>query len=417
MPNWMQFLFPIPPIIALFWSMMLFLRKERLNAHRIMAALMLLFVVAYILFLNYFNPKSSYVSGIFYTAVALCVPVLHYMFFRSVTTLEGVRNKDYLFFIPAAIQFIGTWATYLLMGSDEGYRFYHDFICGMGTPRPDESAIWKFSEFFGFYYFRAILTLVAVVMIFLSFKQMNNYHKLLSNHYANTAGRERNIWFVGIGFVCSLLPFIPLMAVPFYEIRDNFGLLIFSLIFVTLSIFFTGFYAYRIRFSAEDLQKNLEKAKETEVKKPNEVKGVRADELNDIYLVITQARLRKLVEEKYCLRPDITITSLAAALRTDHVFLSDVIAKTYNGASFAQFIHNQRAIEAKRLMNDLIRSGEYDAAASRDMRKRILEDVGMQCGYTSLNSFSHYFEEIAGVTPTEYMAGGGTQAQDASKKA
>lgn len=101
-------------------------------------------------------------------------------------------------------------------------------------------------------------------------------------------------------------------------------------------------------------------------------------------------RLDKLVlESKFYLNDDASLSSLAEALHTSTHHLSQVLNES-KGISFQELISQNRIREARRLLKD------------EDLQQTKVENIAAMVGYNSKSAFNTAFKRHTGMTPSEF---------------
>lgn len=91
--------------------------------------------------------------------------------------------------------------------------------------------------------------------------------------------------------------------------------------------------------------------------------------------------------EKPYRNPDFKLLDLRAVLPMNRTYLSQFINDTY-GCSFYQFVNQYRIEEAKRLL--------------RECPELKIEEIAIQCGFSSRSSFTQTFTKETGLSPREW---------------
>ncbi len=123
----------------------------------------------------------------------------------------------------------------------------------------------------------------------------------------------------------------------------------------------------------------------------NENEVCRKSKIDEKQVKAILSKLEELQEKKYYLRQDCTLHNLAKKLKTNTAYLSKIINSEL-GKSFSAYINelriNYAIVELER--NSRLRS--YSISAIAD-----------EIGYKSPDSFSKYFKEFTGVSPSVYI--------------
>lgn len=104
-------------------------------------------------------------------------------------------------------------------------------------------------------------------------------------------------------------------------------------------------------------------------------------------LALENKLLKCMTEDKLFLTPQLTLSQLALAVKTNRTYLSQYI--NGKGESFSDLVNKYRVEEACRLLND-------------PTLNLSMVDLAAQCGFNSISSFNRYFYKVTGMSPTKY---------------
>lgn len=115
------------------------------------------------------------------------------------------------------------------------------------------------------------------------------------------------------------------------------------------------------------------------------------DKQDDILLAEWKTKLKKLLEEgKAYEDPELSLTQLAKALKTNSSVLSKVINQGFQ-LNFNDFINDYRVNALKQKLE----AGEY--------KTQTLLGIAYDCGFNSKATFNRAFKKATGVTPKEWI--------------
>jgi AraC-like DNA-binding protein len=107
-----------------------------------------------------------------------------------------------------------------------------------------------------------------------------------------------------------------------------------------------------------------------------------------LYLLFTEIQ-QLMEEEKFYLKPGITISDVSTALGTNDKYISLSVNK-YARMNFNHYINTLRVQEAKKLLLE-------------PNRNNSIQDIAMVCGFGNASSFIRVFKQITGLTPAYYV--------------
>lgn len=355
------FLFFIPALIAIVWGLIILLRPRRsMTAQRLNAAAMLLGGVAIILYAQGFRPgeESLHWDDIAYFVIVLAVIPLYYLAVRHLTTLSGIRLRDYLIFVaPAVVVVLGAVSLYVF-NYEHGYQFSRVFIA--------------------FY---------TIVILIWSYTEVRSYYRLLSEYYSTVENTSvEDVRMLTITALVIIPVAITIIAIAHYQKT----VILTSVMIVLLSVilFVAGFFLYRIRYSAENLRRRLAEYDAMEKQIPPRP----SMSAEGSYARCLQQLKQAIETDKVYLDPDVTLVSLAERIQTNRTYLSEVIHLTY-GRSFSDYINHLRIEYAMQLMREKKQLGS----------PILVKEVAMASGYPISSSFYRAFERESGKTPSKWI--------------
>jgi AraC-like DNA-binding protein len=107
-----------------------------------------------------------------------------------------------------------------------------------------------------------------------------------------------------------------------------------------------------------------------------------------LYLLFIEIQ-QLMEEEKFYLKPGITVSDVSTALGTNDKYISLSVNK-YARMNFNHYINTLRVQEAKKLLLE-------------PSRNNSIQDIAMVCGFGNASSFIRVFKQITGLTPAYYV--------------
>jgi YesN/AraC family two-component response regulator len=180
-------------------------------------------------------------------------------------------------------------------------------------------------------------------------------------------------------------------------------ILIIEMIMVTLIIS----YVMRIEYSAEDLYDMMDEGNDDNVDKvvpnvvPNIVRSVvhtpvvNDNEINSVKATEPISPLidridAAMVNEKLYLQPDLSLVTLCEKIGTNRTYASKAI-KDAKGCNFSDYVNRFRLDYALDVMKSLPKD------------KIIIQNIVVQCGCGSIQTFYRYFKLFFNETPTQWI--------------
>lgn len=116
-------------------------------------------------------------------------------------------------------------------------------------------------------------------------------------------------------------------------------------------------------------------------------------------------QLEKLMKEKKVYTdPDLSLEKLSALAKIPKHHITESLHR-HGGSSFYQFVNTHRVQEMIRVMDKCRRQGIAPSILS----------LAYEAGFNSKSTFNHYFKQIIGLTPSEYLKKGSLQSTQSIK--
>ncbi len=378
----------LPTFTCLIVAFLLFSKKEKHGfSAKIMGANMLLFSMLSLSYLG--APEADYLRtskvDIAYFLVLLWIIPLYAVYFCFLTE-NKVRLRVVLwFFIPPLIYMSIIALLYAIVGQSNTILFTHNVYADIPLPTPDT---WDYKLLTLFYWLLNPLIVVETVcvIIYIS-KLLRRYSRRLSDYYSNIDDKDQKndyfIFYITIALLVftSLYSFIISINAQAEGVLIKVSYLIFSILF-----FLVGNSVLNIRFSAADMEYELEQRAQEENTEEININGSAVNDTVQSNLENLDKRLQELLnKEQLHLQADLTLDSLVARLYTNRTYLSLLFNQVY-GMHFYDYINILRVKHAEKLLSD------PNSGLS-------LDEIWTESGFSAKSSFYRIFKQINGKTP------------------
>lgn len=372
-------------IQAVFFSFLLFTKKNRSLADKILATWLI--VLGIHLFGAYHFQQGTHLKYFILLGIGPTLTYLHgplfWLYIRTLTSRCQRFKLHYLWHFLPFVAYHIILIPFHIKTSAQKTQVYRDQLSLV----PDwiAPALSWFSVLTGPFY----LLWIGVLLW--------QHRQNLSQYFSFTEQINLSwIWFligsnIAIWTVVIIMHFLP------YEL--NTDLYIFSTI--SLFIFGLGYFGYRQQAIfqqeppkvASNPQNNLVNMVEEEAKTPTteEENKYRKSGLKKDQAQIYLAQLEQLMQqEKPYLEPKLTLAQLAQQSNVPSHYLTEIL-NTYLDQSFFDYINLYRVNTLKeRMLN-----AQY--------QQYTLLAIALDCGFNSKSSFNRIFKKVTGLTPTQYQ--------------
>ena len=285
-----------------------------------------------------------------YTVAGAFFPYLYFLFIRVLTSISGIRKKDFVWLLPIALFIAANTVMNLTMAPDELRNYILTVFNGQEGEALSGYAHYRY--IFGYWGGRA-LVFIAIIGVFLyGNKHLKLYHAHLENYYSDLKGLadSRNVYTIAYSWIGSVVALVALCSESF-EGGESTLMMVMMCIITLILLRFIGKYGYGIEHSTEDLVQSLDE--DDRISKSNDIASSQAAaeaEPENPMAKYSQA-LREALDEKVYLEPGIELVGLANRIGTNRTYLSNIIHDEY-GQNFAEFINSRRIKYAIEMMEN-----------------------------------------------------------------
>ena len=390
-------LFSLPALTVIIATVVLNIRgkcSRRITVS--MTAMLIVVGLSMLFYAQYYNvnlaARYSWGFDFLYSLITpFCAP-LYFLFINCLTDIKRKPAVNVMVFIPTIIYTVMLVSAQALM--DEAER--HAYICNeiMGQNIQMESSVaYSWMVLVGKRIFEIFMPAQGItVMIYGEFR-LNTYIKMLENYHTNySTGKTIKMRGIHVLTVLVVATGLIMSSIPVYESDDHLALVAIAVIGQMILVSFIVSYVMQLEVSAEDIHELTE-----EPEMPVQMVGVRPvmpvetfrkEEPQPVTLI---DRIDAAMEkDNLFLDADLSIVSLAEKVGTNRTYASKAI-KDAKGCNFSDYVNRYRL--------------DYAVAMMKNMPKEsiVVQNVALQCGCGSIQTFYRYFKLFFNETPTQWI--------------
>ena len=407
MENLVFILFNIPPLVVLIGTFILFFKGQCSRSVRIsMSVLLWLLVIAMGLYAEFYNPrvlqKNLWLFSFLFSLVAPFIPPTYFLFLNRLTDKKKTPGLNILVFLPAILYAAMLLSANMFMSQTERFAFLANEIMGQSI-HTDSSNAYDWMVLLGIKVFGAFIAIEGILVMIYGEFRLNTYLHLLDEYYTTNRSAKmrkvRGIHSLSI-IVASLFLFIS--VIPLSDAANMIWFLAIILVIEMVMVSYIISYVMRIEYSAEDLYAMMNNDRKTEsvsTFKQN-ADAIPAQSVNngipDFPRVVEPippliVRIDEAMEKKgLFLRTDLSIVSLSEEVGTNRTYVSKAI-KDAKGCNFSDYVNRYRMDYALELMKNTPKDSI------------IIQNIAVQCGCGSIQTFYRYFKMFYNETPTQWI--------------
>lgn len=375
-----------------------------------MTAMLLVVALSMLCYAQYYNASlaARYSWGfdfVYCLVTPFCAP-LYFLFVNCLTDIKRRPAVNVAVFMPALIYAVLLISAQSLMNSAER----HAYICNeiLGQEIQMESSVayaWMVTvakKIFGIF----MPAQGIVVMIYGEFR-LNTYLRMLDNFKMNySSGNTTRIRGIHTLTILVAVTGLVMAAIPVYEEASQIWLVTVAVVGQIILVSLIVSYVINLEFSAEEIH-NMIDGPDINYDTVHIVQPVRpvspAHQTGQIPVMNREPVMRvapqnslidkidaAMEQDNLFLRPDLSIVMLSEKVGTNRTYVSKAIKDT-KGCNFPDYVNRFRLDYAVEIM----KSTPKDAI--------VIQNIAMQCGCGSIQTFYRYFKLFFKETPTQWI--------------
>ena len=390
-------LFSLPGLVILFAVGILNFRgKCSARIRRSMSAMLTVVGLSMICYAQSYNANfaSRYSWGfdfVYCFITPFCAP-LYYVFVNCLTDIKRRPVVNVLVFLPAVIYAVLLISAQALMNSSERHAYICNEILGQNI-QMDSSLAYSWMVMVGKKIFGVFMPLQGILVMIYGEFRFGTYLRMLNNYNAsNPTAQTARIRGIHTLTILVAVTGLVMAAIPVYESTNHIVLVSLAVVGQIILVSLIVSYVMNLEFSAEEIHEMINGDGELPAPKVA-VANVNAPLKINVEPVPTTliGKIDAAMEnDKLFLHADLSIVSLAERIGTNRTYVSKAI-KDAKGCNFSDYVNRYRL--------------DYAVAMMKDMSKDdiVIQNVALQCGCGSIQTFYRYFKLFYNETPTQWI--------------
>lgn len=404
-------LFSLPALTIVISSILLAIRGK--GAPRIrysMINMMIVVALSLLFYAQYFNPylaaRYSWGFDFLYCLITpFCAPA-YYLFVNCLTDIRRRPVVNVLVFLPTVIYTVLLISAQLLMDSSERHAYICNEILGQNI-QMEASVAYNWMLMIGKKLFSVFMPAQGILVMIYGDFRLNTYLSMLEN-YNSVYQSEKKIKIRGIHVltILTILTGLIMSSIPVFESTEHIPLVAIAVAGQIVLVILMVHNVLQLDLSAEDIHgitDNSDYQEETYPlrpvaapvhqpvrNQPMPVNQVSVEPAEPSPTTLMERIDYVMMNENLFLQPDLSLTVLCEKVGTNRTYASKAIKDT-KGCNFPDYVNRFRLDYAIDLMKQTPKE------------KIIIQNIAMQCGFGSIQSFYRYFKLFFNETPTQWM--------------
>ena len=394
-------LFSLPGLaIVIAATILNFRGKCSARIKRSMGAMLYTVALSMLCYAQFFNPglAARYSWG-FDFSYRLVTPLCAPLYYVAVNCLTDIRRRSALnvaAFLPAIIYGVFLIAVQLFMTGPERHAYICNEILGQNI-QMEASVAYNWMVYVGKNIFNVFMPAQGILVMIYGEFRLNTYIRIL-DEYASSNKTGKTIKMRGIHVLTILVVVTGLImsAIPINESGNQILLISIAVIGQIVMVSLIVSYVMQLELSAEDIHEMTEEPVRTyrpvETVRPQTIAHPepmnKREEPKQLSLI---GKIDAAMEQdNLFLDPDLSIISLAEKMGTNRTYVSKAI-KDAKGCNFSDYVNRYRLDYAVEQMKSLPKDNI------------VVQNIALQCGCGSIQTFYRYFKLFYNETPTQWL--------------
>lgn len=398
-------LFSIPGLAIIVAAIILNVRgKCSLRIKRSMGAMLLVVAVSMLSYAQFYNQglaaRYSWGFDFLYCLITpFCAP-LYYVFINCLTDVKRRPAISVAVFLPSIIYAVLLVSAQILMNSDERHAYICNEILGQNI-QMESSVAYTWMVMIAKKLFSVFMPAQGILVMIYGEFRLNTYTKMLEDYSTSyTSGKTIKMRGIHVLTILVVVTGLVMSSIPVFESTDHILLVVFAVTGQVIMVSLIVSYVMKLEFSAEEMQDMTEEAVDP-------VRPVVRQQpmVSSIPTAMPVAAARKeerapstlmeridfaMRDEKLFLQTDLSLVTLCEKVGTNRTYASKAI-KDAKGCNFSDYVNRFRLEYALEMMKNTPKD---------DI---VVQNIAMQCGCGSIQTFYRYFKLLYNETPTQWL--------------
>lgn len=323
-----------------------------------------------------------------------CAP-LYFLFVNCLTDIKRRSAINVAVFLPAVIYGVLLISAQILPNSAERHAYICNEILGQNI-QMESSVAYTWMVLIAKNVFNVFMPAQGILVMIYGEFRLNIYTRMLEG-YSSTYTPGKTVKMRGIHVLTILIVMTGLImsAIPVYESTEHILLVVIAVTGQIIMVSLIVSYVMKLEYSAEEIHEMIDEPEEVPVKtaRPRPVMPVQQQPVKKEVPMPTTliGKIDAAMEnDNLFLHTDLSIVSLAEAIGTNRTYVSKAI-KDAKGCNFSDYVNRYRLDYAVDMMK---------ATPKDDI---VIQNIAMQCGCGSIQTFYRYFKLFYNETPTQWI--------------
>jgi AraC-type DNA-binding domain-containing proteins len=397
-------LFQLPGLAIVIAATILILRgKCSVRVKRSMGVMLYTVALSMLCYAQFYNQglAARYSWGfdfVYCLITPFCAP-LYYVFINCLTDIKRRPALNVAMFLPAVVYAVLLISAQILLNSDERHAYICNEIQGQNI-QMEASVAYSWMVLVAKDIFSVFMPAQGILVMVYGEFRLNTYTRMLQDYStSDTSGKTIKMRGIHVLTILVVVTGLIMSAIPMSESADHLLLVIIAVVGQVVMVSLITSYTMKLEFSAEEMKEQTEEPVAPvqpvfrgrpmpmpPVPGPMPVAGKEERTPSTLMEKIENAML----DDNMFLQPDLSLMTLCEKVGTNRTYASKAI-KDAKGCNFPDYVNRFRL--------------EYAIEMMKVMPKDdiVIQNIAMQCGCGSIQTFYRYFKLFYNETPTQWI--------------
>ena len=317
-----------------------------------------------------------------------CAP-LYYLFIDCLTDIKRRPAVNVMVFFPAIIYSVLLISAQSLMNGAERHAYICNEILGQNIQlEPSVAYLWMVMV--GKKIFDVFMPIQAILVMVYGEMRLNKHIRILNDYNTyNMSGKTIKMREIHVLTVLIVATGLIMSAIPKNGAVDHIWLVVIAVVGQIVMVSLIVRYILRLEISAEEMVQSVDIASDNTAIMGGSL-SVPDLPRNERKLSLIEKIDNAMETERLFLKPDLSLVSLCERVGTNRTYASKAI-KDAKGCNFSDYVNRYRLEYALKLLKRTPKDNI------------IIQNIAIQCGFGSIQTFYRYFKMLYGITPSQWI--------------
>ena len=397
-------LFSIPGLTIIIAATILNLRGNCSGRiKRSMGAMLYTVAISMLCYAQFYNQglASRYSWG-FDFLYCLITPFCAPLYYVAVNCLTDIKRRPALnvaVFLPAIIYAVLLISAQILMNSEERHAYICNEILGQNI-QMEASVAYTWMVLVAKKIFSVFMPAQGIIVMIYGEFRLNTYTRMLEDYSTSyTSGKSIKMRGIHVLTILVVVTGLIMSSIPISESTDHIMLVVFAVIGQVVMVSLIVSYVMKLEYSAEEMKEVVGEpvvpVQPVMRPRPMDAPAVAAPvqvarkEENTATTLIERID-NAMRNDNLFLQPDLSLVTLCEKVGTNRTYASKAI-KDAKGCNFSDYVNRFRLDYAVEMMKSMPKDSI------------VVQNIALQCGCGSIQTFYRYFKMFYNETPTQWL--------------